>query len=206
MCKFHTGSTGFKGMKRSWTVTEARLYERTWKVIGESAASVAVYVPGLKESCKGVGLTKELRAYLRLLVKPGSSRRSQHIGDTSTMGWSPRTAVAMECINLNLKCYIGQSWVRPFGGAQKIMCRPQTLKHETIKLKLLWRPQDARAVGYLMRKAASGSETSPGKEVCSCQQRWKRSWRSEDCFDIYHEDAKFGVCPAGFLSCFGDYS
>jgi len=34
----------------------------------------------------------------------------------------------------------------------------------------------------------------------------KKEWRSEDRFDISHEDAEFAVCPAGFLPCFGDYS
>jgi hypothetical protein len=28
----------------------------------------------------------------------------------------------------------------------------------------------------------------------------------EDPFDIRNEDAEFGVCPAGFMSCFGDYN
>jgi hypothetical protein len=31
----------------------------------------------------------------------------------------------------------------------------------------------------------------------------ERSWRSEECFDIRCGDIQFGVCPAGFLSCFG---
>jgi hypothetical protein len=30
-----------------------------------------------------------------------------------------------------------------------------------------------------------------------------RIWSSEDCFDIGHKDAEFGVCPAGFWYCFG---
>jgi hypothetical protein len=36
--------------------------------------------------------------------------------------------------------------------------------------------------------------------------KMKKEWRSEDRFDISHGDAEFGVCPAGFLPCFGDYS
>ena len=31
----------------------------------------------------------------------------------------------------------------------------------------------------------------------------ERSWRSKEHFDIRHRDKEFGVCPAGFLSCFG---
>jgi hypothetical protein len=34
----------------------------------------------------------------------------------------------------------------------------------------------------------------------------KKEWRSKDYFDISHGDAEFGVCPAGFLPFFGDYS
>jgi hypothetical protein len=31
----------------------------------------------------------------------------------------------------------------------------------------------------------------------------KRSWRSEEHFDIKNGDVEFGVCPAGLLFCFG---
>ena len=31
----------------------------------------------------------------------------------------------------------------------------------------------------------------------------EKSWRSKEHFDIRHGDAKFGVCPVGFHSCFG---
>jgi hypothetical protein len=34
----------------------------------------------------------------------------------------------------------------------------------------------------------------------------KKEWRSEDHFDIIHEDKEFGVCPDGFLSFVGDCS
>jgi hypothetical protein len=30
----------------------------------------------------------------------------------------------------------------------------------------------------------------------------ERSWRSKEDFDIGHGNMEFGVCPAGFLSCF----
>jgi hypothetical protein len=33
-----------------------------------------------------------------------------------------------------------------------------------------------------------------------------KEWRSEDLFDISHGNAEFGICPAGFLSFFEDYS
>ena len=41
ICKGHTGCTGFEGMKGSLRAAEAQHYERPWKAIGESAASVA---------------------------------------------------------------------------------------------------------------------------------------------------------------------
>ena len=36
------------------------------------------------------------------------------------------------------------------------------------------------------KKLLIGGGTSPGKETCCSQQRWKRSWRSEDRFYITH--------------------
>jgi hypothetical protein len=44
------------------------------------------------------------------------------------------------------------------------MSGSQTLEHEAVKLKLTWRPQDvkdARAVGYLLRKAANREWNQP---------------------------------------------
>jgi hypothetical protein len=60
------------------------------------------------------------------------------------------------------------------GGAQKIMCGSQTLKQEVVTLKLPWRPKDvkdAKAMEYLLRKAANGMEPSQEKEVCCSQQK-----------------------------------
>lgn len=50
--KNHPG--GFEGMKGSWTAVEARHSERSWKVIGKGATSVAVDSLGLKVSGKEV--------------------------------------------------------------------------------------------------------------------------------------------------------
>jgi hypothetical protein len=47
-----------------------------------------------------------------------------------------------------------------------ILCVSQRLKQEAVTFKLPWRPQDvqdARAVGYLLTKAANRSGTSPGE-------------------------------------------
>jgi hypothetical protein len=54
MCKNYPGGAGYEGMKGSRRAAEAQHCERPWKAIGESAASVAIDVPELKGSCKGV--------------------------------------------------------------------------------------------------------------------------------------------------------
>ena len=84
----------------------------------------------------------------------------------------------------------------------------QTLKQEAVTLKLPWRlkdVKDARAMGYMLRKAANREWNQPRRKTKQ-STKMKKEWRSEDHFDISHGDAEFGVCPAGFLSCFGDYS
>jgi hypothetical protein len=48
-------------------------------------------------------------SYERLLVKPCCSRSLQSIEVTYTLGLSPRTAAAMESMNLSLECYREQS-------------------------------------------------------------------------------------------------
>ena len=58
-------------------------------------------------------------------------------------------------------------------------------------------PRDIYRVDLL-----TGSGTSP-REKCVAVSKAERSWRSEERFDISHEDAEFRVCPAGFQSCFG---
>jgi hypothetical protein len=89
MHKKDPGGTGFEGMKGSERSAEVYLCERPGKAIGDSAASVEVDGPGLKGSCK------KIEAW-HLLVKPSCSRRSQCIGDVSSMGSPPRTAAEME--------------------------------------------------------------------------------------------------------------
>jgi hypothetical protein len=51
-----------------------------------------------------------------------------------------------------------EKWPKTFRGVQKILCGPQTLEQQVVKQKLPWRLQevrDARAMGYLLRKAAN---------------------------------------------------
>ena len=85
----------------------------------------------------------------------------------------------------------------------------ETLNQEAVSWKLPWRlkdVKDARAMGHMLRKAANGVETAPGESSLLQSTKMKKEWKSEDCFDISLGDAEFGVCPACFLPCFGDYS
>jgi hypothetical protein len=43
------------------------------------------------------------------------------------------------------------------------VCGFKTLKQEAITLKLPWKPQDARAMGYLLRNAANREWNQPRK-------------------------------------------
>ena len=93
----------------------------------------------------------------------------------------------------------------PFEGAQ-IKCGSQTFLQNDIKLKLPWRPQDirdARAVGYLLRKAANREWNQPKRKNCAAINQAERNWRSEKYIDIRHSDAEFEVCPASFWCFFG---
>jgi hypothetical protein len=62
--------------------------------------------------------------------------------------------------------------------------------------------RDARAVGYLLRKAANGKWKELKRKRCVAVNKDGKSWRPEVHFDTRHGDAKFGVCLAGFSSCF----
>ena len=93
----------------------------------------------------------------------------------------------------------------PFEGAQ-IKCGSQTFLQNDIKLKLPWRPQDirdARAVGYLLRKAANREWNQPKRKKFVAVNTNERSWRSEESFVITHGDAELRVCPASFWPYFG---
>jgi hypothetical protein len=56
-------------------------------------------------------------------------------------------------------------------------------------------------VSYL-RKAANREWNQYRRSLL---QSTKIKRRSEDCFDLRNRDSEFGVGPAVFLSCFGDY-
>jgi hypothetical protein len=80
----------------------------------------------------------------------------------------------------------------------------------SVKLKVTWRPQDvqfARAVRYLLRKAANREWNQPrGKNFVAVNKDEKYDVKAENCFNISHVDAEFGISPTGFLSCFENYS
>ena len=85
------------------------------------------------------------------------------------MGWSPRTAAAVEWINLSLECYWRQSWkVMPaLRRSPKDKVESQALKQEAVTLKLLWRlkdVKDARAMADMLRKAANREWNQPRRK------------------------------------------
>jgi hypothetical protein len=70
-------------MKGSCRAAEAQYCERSWKAIGEGAASVAVDGPVLKGSCK---VFEAWHYKERILVKPSCRGRLQCTIDAITMG------------------------------------------------------------------------------------------------------------------------
>jgi hypothetical protein len=66
-------------------------------------------------------------------------------------------------------------------------------------------PQDvgyARVMGFVKRDAVNREWNWPKRNNCVAVNKVEKSWRSEDCFDIRHGDAEFGVYTAVFWSCF----
>ena len=86
------------------------------------------------------------RAYERLLMKPSCSRRPSVL--EMPVPWdnhrkSSSSGVDQPELGVLLKAELEKRG-QPFGGAQEIMCGSQTLKQESVTLKLPWRPQDVR--------------------------------------------------------------
>jgi hypothetical protein len=52
---------------------------------------------------------------------------------------------------------------------------------------------DSRATGYLLRKTVNREQNQPQRKKFIAVNRDERNCRSEDCFDIRHEDIEFGV-------------
>jgi hypothetical protein len=103
-------------------------------------------------------------------------------------------------------------WLKSFGGAQKIMCWPQALEKEAVKLKLpllLQDVRDARALGTCWGELLTGKGTSRREWSCcwmsdlpTAVNKDERNWRSEEHFDLTCGDVEFAVWAAGFWSCF----
>lgn len=85
----------------------------------------------------------------------------------------------------------------------------ETLLYDVVKVKseLPWRSQDgdARALGYLARRAGDRRprERSVLQSTEMIRIGYLRTRISEEHVDIRCGDAEFGVCPPGFLTCFG---
>ena len=144
---------------------------------------------------------------LLVKVQPSCSRRLQHIEHANTIAWSPRTAAAaveLCCPEpIVLQRAVLKRWFKPFGGGQEITYGAQTLEQKTVKLKLPWRHQDvknARDMGNLPRNIFNREWIQPKRKKCVIVNKYERSCRSEECFDIRHRDAAFEACTAGFWS------
>lgn len=125
-CKSHPGCTGFEVMKGSWRETKA-LCSRT----------------GVSEDSMGDDIVE---------VQPSFSKRSQHFGDASTMGWPPKpqqrwsgASQSLEGMLCVLQRRESEKWPQPFGVSQKIVSEFQTLNTELFlefcfasNLVLLW--------------------------------------------------------------------
>ena len=84
------------------------------------------------------------------------------------------------------------------------MCGSQTLEQEAVKLcRILQNARAAGSAGYLLRKAALREVSQPKRENWITVTKLNGDGRAEECFDIRHGGAEFGVCSAGFWSCFG---
>ena len=70
-----------------------------------------------------------------------------------------------------------------------------------LKFGLPWRMQDVRntCLGLLL----TGSGTSPSVRKCVTVNKVEQNWRSDESLDIRNGDTEYGVCSAGFWSCFG---
>lgn len=62
---------------------------------------------------------------------------------------------------------------------------------------------DARVMGYLMRRAANREQKQHEKETCVAVIKAEWSWSFEECFDVRHGNAEFGVYLVGLCSLFG---
>jgi hypothetical protein len=190
-------------MKRPWRTAEAWHYERPGMAIDASIVSVAVDGPGLKVSSKEVEDWHHEESLLEAIGEASSVLEMPVPWDNhqeQQWQWSG--------LNQSLEFYKGQTWRSDTSPLKEPRgsCIYSRHLNRNCKLKLPWRPQDvrdARAVGYLPRKAANREWNQPRRKKFVEVNKDKRSWRSEESFNIKHGDIGFGVCPADFLSYFG---
>ena len=214
MCKSHPGGTGFEGMKVSWRRAEAWHCERSWKAIGEGAASVAVDGPRLK------GLYKRFEAWHH------EERLWKAIGE-AYLEWNTPVywryqyhgMITKKCSHSRvdqpelrvLQRVELEKWFQPLGGAQNIKWNPRH-RNKSCNINLPWRLKDVKDAKIpepwdtCWGKLLSGSGTSSGESSLLQSTKRKKEWGCEDRFDISYGDTEFAVCPAGFLSFFGVYS
>lgn len=127
-CKSLPGCTGFEVIKGSWRET------KDWHCVA------------------GLEFLKTAWEMILVEVQPSFSKRSQHFGDASTMGWPPKQQQRWSGANQSLEgmlCVLQrrepEKWPQPFGGSQKILSEFQTLNTElflefcfALNLVLLW--------------------------------------------------------------------
>jgi len=109
------------------------------------------------------------RAYETLLVKPTCSRRSQCIGDASTIRCVTKNSGSLGVESTGAYSATGgraEDVTLTIWKSPKIMCGSQTLG-QAVTLKLSWRPQDvrdARDAGYMLRKTANREWNQPRRK------------------------------------------
>jgi hypothetical protein len=57
--------------------------------------------------------------------------------------------------------------------------------------------------GKLVEESYSWEWNKPKKKKCVAVNKTERNWTSEECFNITHQNADFGVISAAFLFGFG---
>lgn len=97
------------------------------------------------------------------------------------------------------------SWMLLHGGQKRPFCEAGKVKTE-----LLQRPQMLEMTelwgtcqGELLKPYGTSQRERSVLRLTKLPVERLRTWSSEECIDIRHEDTDFGVCPAGFWSCVG---
>ena len=149
------------------------------------------------------------RASERLLETSSCSKRHQHIRDMNTMGWSTRTETAVQGSQPELRQRGRAGEVTPalcrntedhvwIQDIEERSCYIDVVLENPFKMTMSW--------PISWEKLLTGSRTAQEKESLfqtTMKIKELESWRP-----LWHQKwrySRIGVCPAGFLSCFGDY-